>query len=373
MSTKNNVLTLITLSFVCFIFLLFPACDGEADNKGKNEVIKIGVTVPLTGSASVWGNYTLKGAQLAAKEVNEKGGIHGKNIELVIEDTKGNAKDGINAFMNLLNSDIKVVLDDAVSSVALAIAPIATQKKVVIISTGATNPLLTGISPYYFRVWNSDLEEGSFAATYAYKELNIRNVCILHVFDDYGKGLADVFEKKFKDFGNTTIDDILTYDLNQTDFKNVLIKLKNKVNKAWYLVSKPKETVVILKQAKELGLENRIIIGSVAFHNDQFLATIKDFYGGRIYYPYPLEPTGDLVSIFSEKYKKEFGQAPGTTSSEGYDALRIFVKAIEIVGYDAVKIKDYLRRMDDFTGPSGITRFDPYGDVHKPMEMKIVN
>lgn len=369
---KRIKLTLVAVGFISLCLFFFSACSKTKEER-RNESVKIGVTVPLTGSASVWGNYTLTGVQLAAEEINQNGGIHGKEIKLLIEDTKGNAKDGVNAFMKLVNSGVKLVVDDAVSSVALAIAPIANKNKIVVISTGATNPLLTKAGPYYFRVWNSDLEEGSYSAAYAYQELKLRNISILHVMDDYGKGLADVFEREFKNFGEATVDEVLTYELNETNFKDVLTKLKGKVDQAWYLVSKPKETITILKHVKEIGLEDKILIGSVAFQNEEFLSKIKSFYNGKIYYPYPIEPKGEEVNNFSKRYKEKFNKLPGTTSAEGYDALKILVKAIEIVGYDGEKVKDYLLNARDYYGPSGIIRFDQFGDVHKPMMMKIIN
>lgn len=359
----KKLLKLFSLFLVACLILL--SCSGK-----KEEVIKIGSTVPLTGEAATWGNYTKKGVELAIYEYNEARKEDEPKFEVIFEDTKADAKEGVNSFNKLVNiHNVQAIVDDAVSSVALAIAPLARDKKVVIISTGATNPKLSGISPYYFRVWNSDYEEGLFSANYAYNDLNYRKVAVLAIENDYGQGLSDVFINRFKELGGEIII-TETYKQGNLQFRNQLTKIKNAKPDAIYLVSYPEETPQILIQKNALSI-NQQIIGTVPMEDKSIIEEAKDAAEGVIY-PYPVDPTGESVMKFRESYEKKFAEAPGTTSAEGYDAARLFIDAIISNGNNGDGIKDYLTSLKEWNGVSGIIEFDSNGDVHKPMVMKTI-
>ncbi len=348
---------IIVLSFI------FASCSSN-----REKSIRIGSTVPLTGEAATWGNYTKNGAELAEEEYNNSVKNGQPKVDIIFEDTKANARDGINAFNKLVNIDkVSSIIDDAVSSVTLAIAPIAKEKKIVIISTGATNPKLSGISPYYFRVWNSDYEEGLFSSNYAYNKMGYRKIAVLAIENDYGQGLSDVFIKNFKELGGT-ITDVETYKQGSLQFRNQLLKIKNTNPQAIYLVSYPEETPQILIQKQNLKISQQII-GTVPLEDKSVVQKAKNASEGVIF-PYPTKPTGEIVDKFNTAYKKRFGQDPGTTSAEGYDAARLLIEAILHKGTDGDSIKEYLRNLKDWPGASGTITFDSNGDVHKPMVMK---
>lgn len=361
---KLNAILMILLSFVV-VSGIFYGCEKKGD-----EIIIIGSTVPLTGEASTWGNYTKKGVELAVWEYHQTRNKENPKVEVIFEDTKADAKEGINSFNKLINiHKVKAIVDDAVSSVALAMAPLAKEKKVIIISTGATNPKLSGISPYYFRVWNSDYEEGLFSANYTYNDLGYRKVAVLAIENDYGQGLSDVFIKRFKELGGEILFSD-TYKQGNLQFRNQLTKIKNVNPDAIYLVSYPEETPQILIQKSALKL-NKQIIGTVPMEDKSIIEKAKSAAEGVIY-PYPVDPTGEITKKFKESYKKKFGEEPGTTSAEGYDATKLLIEAILKNGYTGDGIRNYLLELKQWSGASGIIEFDANGDVHKPMVMRTI-
>ena len=352
--------------FAILLISLFCFSCGEK----KTETVKIGCTVPLTGEAATWGNYTKKGVELAVEEYNSGLKTGEVKIEVIYEDTKAQAKEGINAFNKLVNIDkVQAVVDDAVSGVALAIAPIAKQKKVVIISTGATNPKLSQAGSFYFRVWNSDYEEGLFSANYCFNKLSLRKIAVMAIENDYGQGLSDVFINHFKKLGgNITI--VETYKQGNAQFRNQLLKIKNSNPDAIYLVSYPEETPQILIQKQNLEIKQQII-GTVPFEDKSIIEKAKATAEGIIY-PYPTAPEGEIVDKFYQSYKKKFNEDPGTTSAEGYDAAKLIIAAISTKGNDGEMIRQYLNEAKNWKGVSGIIEFDENGDVHKPMVMKTI-
>ena len=176
------------------------ACERKQSD--DQEIITIGATLPLTGDAAVWGKNTQKGIDLALAEINAAGGVLGHELRVVYEDTQALAREGVNAYRKLVAThNVPAIIDDSVSSVTLAIAPLAQKNKVVILATGATAPKISDAGEFIFRIWNSDAYEGEVAARFAYHDLGHRSAAVLYINNDYGKGLEQVFKVEFSKLG----------------------------------------------------------------------------------------------------------------------------------------------------------------------------
>jgi branched-chain amino acid transport system substrate-binding protein len=366
---KMNTLVTLTMVFLAVLALSFSACTDEKE-KGKGpETIKIGAILPLTGDAALYGNNDRQGIDLAVEIANANGGVNGRKIEVVYEDNKGEAKTAVSAINKLDNSDIQVVIDDAISTVTLAMLPVATQKKILVLSTGATNPSLSGASPYFFRIWNSDAEEGVFAAEAYFNQLKLNRMAILYVNNDYGKGLKDVFEKKYTSLGGEIVA-VESFDGDTKDFRNILFKLKGRDLQAIYLIGYASETGIIVKQLKELKIDAGIT-GTVAMEDAAFLNLAGKAAEGVIYV-FPKPPKGNVVQEFRNQFKEKYGTAPAILCDVGYDAANLVIYAYR----NGAKTSDDIRRIfaeiKEFKGASGEITFDNNGDVHKPMILKTV-
>jgi len=127
---------------------------GCSKKEPEAREIKIGATLPLSGDAAVWGNNTREGIELALQLVNGRGGVLGRKISVIFEDTEALPNKGVSAYRKLTQVDrVEVVIDDSVSSVTLAMAPLAQRDHVVILATGATAPKISdagdGLTPFY--------------------------------------------------------------------------------------------------------------------------------------------------------------------------------------------------------------------------------
>jgi branched-chain amino acid transport system substrate-binding protein len=354
---------------ICFITLFYFLNCAKKESK----IIKIGAVLPLTGDAAVWGNNTKEGIDLAVEELNKQGGIIGKKLEIVYEDSKALPQDGVSAIQKLITIDkVSAVIDNSVSSVCLAMAPIAEQNKVVILSTGSTAPKVSEAGEYIFRIWNSDALEGKVMADYAFDSLNIKTAAMMFINNDYGVGLQEVFSNEFhKKAGKVLTSE--SFNQNETNFRTQLTKIKKANPEVIYLVGYPKEIPIVLKQAKELGIKVQIL-GTVAFEDPQIINVAGAASEGLIY-PYPVEPDKEDMAVkeFLDKYKAKYNKEPGITCDVGYDAVNMIAKAIELSGGETGQdIQTGLMMIEDFHGASGIMTFDEHGDVNKPMGMKIV-
>jgi len=364
---SKNAWIRITLSLVITALLSFNLinCNGE---EGR---ITIGATLPLSGDAAAWGKNTQEGIELALQEINASGGVLGKQIVVVYEDTQALPKEGVSAYRKLVSVDgVPAIIDDSVSGVTLAMAPMAEKDNVVILATGATAPKISEAGEYIFRIWNSDAYEGEISADYAFDTLGLRSVAILYINNEYGKGLEEVFKSRFESRGgNVPISE--AFGQNSTDMRTQLSKIQASNPDGLYLVGYPKEIPIALRQARELGL-NVSLLGTVAMQDPQLLES-AGYAAEGLMFPYPQDPTGEQVDHFKQAFQKQYGKEPGITADVGYDAIKMIVIAIELSGGTTGEdIRIGLNMLKDYPGVSGTMTFDENGDVHKPMGIKIV-
>jgi branched-chain amino acid transport system substrate-binding protein len=253
--------------------------------------------------------------------------------------------------------------------VTLAVLPIATEKKIVVLSTGATNPSLSGASPYFYRIWNSDAEEGVFAAKACTVNLKIKKMAVVYMNNDYGKGLKDVFIKEYKNLGGQVVAEE-TFEKGDRNFKNMLAKIKQSNPDAIYLVGYASETGVIAKQIKEMEISSKIV-GPVTMEDPVFLKLAGKASEGVIY-AFPKAPEGQVVNEFKEQFKKKYGKEPGLLCDAGYDAVNLIINAYRKGAKNSDDIRKLFAELKGFGGASGEITFDSKGDVHKPMILKTV-
>lgn len=352
------------------IFVLVFACSCSERQPRPSE-IKIGATLPLTGDAAVWGNNTKEGIELALAEINAVGGVLGQKIAVVYEDTEALPGKGVNAYHKLIQVDkVQAIIDDSVSSVTLAMAPLAQRDRVVILATGATAPKISEAGEFIFRIWNSDVYEGRLAAKYAAGELKLVTCAILFINNDYGKGLEEVFRIEFAKLGGKVVESE-SFEQNSTDLRSQITKTKALNPGGLYIIGYPKEIPIALKQIKELGLKAKLI-GTVAMNDLKLIETAGDAAEGLVF-PCSKEPGGEYVQKFKKSFRSMYDKEPGIAVDVGYDAMNMIAEAIRRSGGSSGEsIRKGLNMLTDFPGASGVMTFDEKGDVHKPMGMKMV-
>jgi branched-chain amino acid transport system substrate-binding protein len=355
---------------VSMMSLLWVAgCNQKKTEGTKAEAIKIGAILPLTGDAAEYGNNDKNGIDLAVEQVNAAGGIKGRKLEVVYEDCQMDAKLAVAAINKLGMQNVPAVIDDAVSTLALAMVPVANSNKQIIISTGASNPSLSGISPYFFRIWNSDAEEGVFAARFAFRDLGVKNVAILYINNDYGLGLSKVFSEEFAKVGGVIVG-TESFEKDSKEFRGQITKIKKKKLDAVYLVGYAAQTGIAAKQLLEQGIKTRII-GTVAMEDPQFVK-LAGAASEAVLYPFPEQPTGDVVANFKQAFKQKYGKEPGLLCDCGYDAANLLVQALQQDAKTGEEIRSKLNMVKNYKGASGVISFDEKGDVHKPMVVKAI-
>lgn len=369
LSNGKGRLLIVFLFLLSFVVLFSCTKTHEEPNE-----VKIGAILPLTGDAASWGEAGKEGIELAVSEINSKGGINGRKLEIIYEDTQANPEKGASAMLKLATIDkVPAVVGDIVSATTLAAAPIAEKNKVVLLSPTASAPKITHAGKYIFRIWPSDLTEGTAIANFAAKDLGLKRVAILYIQNDYGIGLRDVFKKVFTQLGGKIIEAV-AYKPDETNFRAHLTKIVKKSPEAIYLVSYYKDAALVLKQAKELKITTQFL-GTTAVEEPKLIEIAGEAAEGLIYpisSGYDPKSQDKVVQEFNKRFKEKYGKAPGFVQAQCYDALKILAYVISKGNYTGEAIQKALEGLKDYHGVTGVISFDENGDVIKPTIIKTI-
>ena len=244
------------------LMLLLAAGCAFAD-----ETIKIGYLAALTGDYASYGQAEVNAAKIVVNDTNAAGGVLGRQLELVPYDTKSRNEDAVNAVRRMIENDgVCAIVGSNTSGINIATAPIVNKGKVPQISTVGTNPLVTvdnkgKVRPYSFRICFTDPYQGALGANVAYTDLGKKNAAVLYnVGSDYAHGLREFFIKDYEKLGGKIVADE-GYRDTDVDFRAQLTKIKNSGADVLFLPGLGKDMALIIKQAKELGLDITVIGG----------------------------------------------------------------------------------------------------------------
>jgi branched-chain amino acid transport system substrate-binding protein len=365
----TNRVTAFVLFSILTIGMLIVGCG-----KKEAEVFKFGVVVPLTGNAANYGKSAQQGIDLAVKEINANGGILGRKIAPIYEDSKALGKEGATVTQKLVTVDkVSAIVGGIVSAVTLASAPICEGNKVVWLSPSSSAPAITNAGDYIFRNWPSDEYEGKIMSDYLLSKGHKR-VAILQVQTDYGEGIAGVFKRNFEQGGGTVV--LLDkYNQQESNFRSLLAKVRSANPNVIYCIGYYTDAALAIKQARELGLKQTVVT-TTTVEDPQFL-NIGGAAVEGVVYPlasgYDEESSDSVVVRFKSNFRTEYGEDPGFVAANCYDCVYLIKKAIEFGnGFTGTEIKNGLHKVQNYPGVTGITSFDKNGDVIKDIRMKIV-
>lgn len=341
--------------------------------KKEDKEIRIGAILPLTGGASKYGEDAKAGIELAVEQKNAVGGIHKKLIQIIFEDDQSSPQQSVASFKKLIEiNKVPVVIGGMTSSSALAIAPIAEQNKIVLLTPSASAPALSKAGDYIFRNELSDAYGGVAQAELTWNKLGIKRVAIIYINNDYGVGVKDAFVKTFEKLGGRIMR-TESFDPDTQDFRAQLTRIKQKSPEAIFIVAY-KESIIILRQIKELGLKAKLLSTPV-FEDKEIIEKSGGAAEGVIYVYYGgfnPQSSEENIRTFLEAYRKRNDRDPGYYSALAYDAAMIVFLSIEKAGTRSEDIKKSLYEIKDFPGVTGMTTFDLNGDVTKSVALKIV-
>ena len=330
--------------------------------------IKIGEVDPLTGGVSQFGIGSHQGFVLAFEEANAEGGILGQKIELVSEDDQSKAGQSATAVRKLITQDkVVAILGDATSSATLEAAPIAQADKIPMIRPTATNPRITEVGDFIFRVCFLDEFQGRVLARFAREKLKAQKIFTLtDVKQDYSIDLLKFFKEEFTKLGGTIVGE-QSYSTGDIDFRAQLTPIRVAKPDAVFVPGYYQEVALIVKQGRQIGL-TMPFIGCDGWANQTLIAiggkAVDGCFFSNHFSPDDQTP---IVKSFVMKYQEKYGTLPDTFSALGYDAARLLADAIKRAGSsDSQAIRDALAKTAGFQGVTGEISLDANRNASKP-------
>ena len=346
-----------------------PSAGGSGGGNGTaSSVIKVGEYASLTGKEAAFGQSSHMGTALAVDDLNAAGGVLGKQIQLITEDDQSQAGQPSTDVRKLISDDgVVAVLGEVASSRSLEAAPVCQQNQIPMISPSSTNPKVTQVGDYIFRVCFIDPFQGTVMANFGAKTLKLKTAAVLtDVSSDYSEGLAKFFKDSFTASGGKIVAE-QNYSGGDKDFSAQLTAIKAENPDGIFVPGYYTEVGLIVLQARQLGI-NVPLFGGDGWDGKPLVSIGGQALEGTYFSDHfsPLD-TNELVQSFVKRFQAKFNSTPDAMAALGYDSAMIMADAMKRAGTtDGPKVRDALAATKNFPGVTGNITIDAARNASKP-------
>ena len=346
-----------TLRAVVATALAFGVCTAFADT------VKIGLVSEITGPNAEAGSYTINGARLAAEQINKKGGILGKQVELVIEDNQSTNPGTVLAFSKLGgNKDIPAIIGPIRSTQVQAASP-TIAKAGIPVMIGGTDPSLTHVNnPWVFRCRPNDSFSSKVIADFGVNTLKLKKWAIVHSTDAFGSGGQKALTEALKSYG---VEPVLTqgYTNNSQDFTPVVLAIKKSgADVIGTYMTNSQDLGIFAKQLRQLGVA-ATWVGSPSIVTDTAMKLAGEALHGT-YGIADFNPDANAeAKAYTQAYRAKYNLNPDVYSSWAFDALNVIAQAINSAKSTRPDdIRKAILGLRNWKGVEGTYNFDENGD-----------
>lgn len=333
-----------------------PTREGAEE---ESSPVEAGSVLSLSGTLASYGELEKRGFDLAVARINDQGGIDGRPLELLYEDSELNAAKAVSSYNKLVSVDrVPIIVGAIGSSVCLALAPLATRDEVVVMSAGSTSPQLSGVSPYFFRVAPSDTLGAARLVDWVLED-GAERVAILVIENDYGIGQRNVAIQRLRE---TEVEPVLIETVlpEASDLRAQVQRIARSNPDAVLLLTHSPEAGYFLKQADEAGFEARFYGGDAL--SDPSIVSIAGAASEGVRFLLPAKGSGPAYEAFATAYRGAYGAEPDAVGLKAYSLTQVAAEALRNAEYSGPALRDYLAA-NTFQTAMGPVRFDANGDI----------
>lgn len=331
---------------------------------GCSKTVDVGAVISRTGPGATYGDSVAKGLDLALEHINDAGGLNGKPLQLIYVDDQSHIDVGLEVTEKLISEDgVRVIIGAVTSPVTLKVAELCESKGVILLSPTASSPGVTAAGEYIYRVYPSDILEGTSMGNFA-RDLRLENMVVFAVDNVYGDGLRDVFSEKFQSKYRTVVKTYEFSDGDTSKFAEWATEVKDIAPDGIYIVAYDNDWAALLTALHQAGVE-AVILGNAGYTRN--VLDIAGEAAELMLYPQPafdVHSDDPAMRAFVEAYRAKYGDDPNPFAAHGYDSLKVLHKAM-VDGGSAhpSNLRIGLANLQNFEGASGKITFDANGDV----------
>jgi len=334
--------------------------------------IRIGFHAPLTGFAASDGKSARNGAELAVEQINAKGGVNGRKIELVIQDDQAKADQAVPLANKFLGDGLKIVISGSYSGPTRAAAGVFQQAKVPYISAYAIHPDITRAGDYVFRTSFMGEVQGKAAAKLIGGILKKKKVTLLTLNNDFGQSLSAGFKSVAGTF-DVQIASEYTYAMGDRQFGSIVASVKKDAPDLLYVSGYFFNGGPLVAQLRAGGITTPIV-GTEGFDTHNFIAIAKEAAEGvMITTSLDRDSKAPATRQFIDEYEKKFNAGADMVAASTHTAVHVAVAALAKAGADdATKIRDAVAATKDFEVASGRISFNALGEIYKAAQVQVI-
>ncbi|PNC29510.1 hypothetical protein CXU17_08150 [Akkermansia muciniphila] len=369
--TKKIIISVAVIVLLLLIGWFFTHTQSDANDSGT---VKIGAIISLTGDNSTQGNLAKNGILIAIDQFNKKGGINGKKISLIIEDSQTSAKGTVNAFKKLQSEKVVAML--SIGDIEFqAINSLSRNSNIPIMATICTGMIEDARSPLLFRYcFNEDLQD-KILMDFAKNSLGAKTLAITFPNNAFGKTTLKYTKKRFEEIGGQIVAEV-PFDFNNIDnYRSDVLKILNSKPDAVCVRGFGRTFEAIIRSLREQGYKG-FILGDSAFGVPSSINNTKGSLENAYLVTVELKTNSEnsFIKKYIEDYKANYKSAPSFIDALGYDAFTFLAKALEQSEHNGISISDTLYNMDSLELLLGNNFFKNSNDANFQVEIyKIVN
>ncbi|MQY58673.1 MAG: ABC transporter substrate-binding protein [Clostridia bacterium] len=368
MKKKGKIVIGVVVAVVIVLLLVGPLSVWNWVPTLKKPLVtyKVGALLSVTGPAAWLGTPERNTVRMIEEEINEAGGINGHPLEVIVEDTVGDATKTVTAAKKLISKDeVLAIVGPSRSGTTMAVIPIVEEAEIPLISCAAAEAIVVPVKRWVFKTPQKDSDAAIRIYEYM-KEQGISKIAIITGTTGFGDQGRQQLKKFASEFDVTIVVDE-TYGPEDTDMTAQLTKIKASGAEAlvnWSIVA---GQVIVAKNMRQLGMEIPLF-QSHGFGNVKYAQTAGEagegiiFPCGRLLAVDTLlegHPQKEVLTRYKEEYEAKYDEDVSTFGGHAWDALYLVIEALEEVGADREKIRDYIENRKGFVGTGGVFNFSP--------------
>lgn len=351
------------------VFVILVILALTFNTQKNQEQINVGIILPLSGTAAYYGQESQKGIALAQEEIARE--YPNLNMQMYYEDSAYIPKEGVNAYAKLRGVNKIDAVITAASHVSIAVQPLAAEDQVLQMAIFSSAGKYTSPNDLSFRV-STRFEIEAAALVRLLKSKKLHSIGVLYINNDFGVGFTEALKKEMSKEKELRIVQEESYLLEESDFRTMLTKIQAKSPDAMFMVGPASQYGIILKQAKELGIQTQFV--SMRAAEDPVLLKTAGVLANGLIYTYPFDATTETKEIkqFVNAFKKKYNEVPDAYAAEGYEGFKLVALALNECGKDDECVKEYLSNTKNYKSLFGPLSFDNNGDVYYSVFYKTI-